>query len=67
MDRFHVNDVLLDVAGGQWVQRREWVPDTHRAFDYHILARTNLVVTIRLAMEYPGYVQLARIGPFGSG
>lgn len=61
-DLFRVAEVVLAVAQGTWTERN-WVRDPYSVNDFHILARGGLVVTIRLAREYPSYVQLIRIGP----
>jgi len=55
--------VLLSVADATWTER-EWVRDTYRPNDFLILARGGLVVTVRLAREYPDTAQLIRIGAF---
>lgn len=65
LDSFSVSEALIEIGTGTWASNgREWVRDVFNLNDFHVLARTNLVITIRLSREYPGFVQLIRIGAF---
>jgi hypothetical protein len=66
LDIFRVSSLLLDVCSGAWVDGI-WVRDVFDCNDFHLQVRPNLIVTIRLARDYPDAVQLIYIGPQEEG
>jgi hypothetical protein len=58
-----VSGVLLRVVDGTWRSECDCYEDVIHGLTWHILVRSGLIVTVRLAKEYPSMVQLIYIGP----
>jgi hypothetical protein len=58
-----VSGLLLRVVDGTWRSECHYYEDAIRGLTWHILVRSDLIVTVRFATEYPSMVQLIYIGP----
>lgn len=58
-----VSGVLLRVVDGTWRSECRYHQDVIHDLTWHILARSDLIVTVRFATEYPSMVQLIYVGP----
>jgi len=58
-----VCEALFRVVEGTWRSECEYFQDAIHPLTWHILARTDLIVTVRFAKEYPTMAQLIQILP----
>jgi hypothetical protein len=66
IERFHVEEALLEIAGGAiWQHKDRWIRDTLHENTFHVKAG-RMAVTLLLYREWPDTVVLQRIGPFGA-
>jgi hypothetical protein len=66
IERFHVEEALLEIAGGGiWQHKDRWIRDTLHENTFHVKAG-RMTVTVLLYREWPDTVVLQRIGPFGA-
>ena len=54
---------LFRVVDGTWQSECHYYEDVIHGLTWHILVRSDLIVTVRFATEYPSFVQLIYIGP----
>jgi hypothetical protein len=58
-----VYGVLFRVVDGTWRSECRYYEDVIDGLTWHILVRSDLIVTVRFAKEYPSFVQLIYVGP----
>ena len=62
IDRYNGSAALLAIGDGSWVEKYPWAQDFEQSNRFHITVSREIVITIRLNREYPGYFSVDRIG-----